>query len=203
MTYRIPPSLDEADTILPVEVKRWYVVRTLPRQELRAQKSFDHLGLRTYLPMAKEWKNQNLPHRDREVRESPLFAGYIFAELDSKGIEAVKPPKAKEPPIMGVLDFVRRDGSPAPMDYAGVKRLHWLAYLESQGATDFTWSPKPKRWNPKRGQMVRIPRGHYARFVGEITELRGKNRVAIFGKWFGRMRTIELPVSEIEQMEAA
>lgn len=201
MTYRIPPGLDDADAILPVEVPRWYVIRTLPRQEGRALRSFEHLGLRAYLPMAKVWRNPNLIDRDREAKEEPLFQGYLFAELTSAGIAAVKPPN--EPTIMGVLDFVRRDGSPAPLGPLEVKRLYWLAYFESQGGTDYTWSPKPKRWNPKKGQQARIASGHYAGFSGKITELRGKNRITIMGEWFGIRRPVTVPVGDAEQMEAA
>ncbi len=191
MSHLIPASMDDADSCLPVEVGRWYVVRTAPRQEGRAKASLAEIGAKTYLPMAKEWRDPSCPRNEGNKRTVALMPGYLFAELRDAQIYLVKG-------LEGVLDFIRIDGRPLPMPRSDVRRLYWLAYLESQGGTDYTWSAKPQRWNPKRGQAAKVVTGPMSGFSGKITQLRGKNRMMILGEWFGIRREVEVPVANAE-----
>lgn len=190
--------MDDADSCLPLEVGRWYVVRTLPRQEARAITSLVEMAaelkrsIRTYAPLAKEWRHPSCPRNEANKRVVALMPGYVFAELVSDHIPHVKG-------LEGVIDLIRIGGRPTPMLREDVRKLHWLAYLESQGATDYTWSPKPIRWNPKRGQRASVTSGHMAGFTGQITQLRGKNRMMILGEWFGIRRELEFHLGSVEQ----
>lgn len=199
MSHRIPPSLDEADGFLPVEVKRWYVVRVAPRRGLQALEKLQEWGARAYHPTATEWKEPNKPHKDdADKRVVSLMPGYLFAELTDEHIAE------QLPEYKFMMDLVRFEGSePRPLGPLDVRKLAWMAYFESQGAFDYTWSPKPKRWNPKRGETARIASGPYSGFSGKITELRGKNRITIMGEWFGIRRPVTVPVVEAELSEAA
>ena len=79
MTYRIPPSLDEVDSCLPLEVGRWYVAYTKVRSEVRAQNALREAGLKTYLPQT----TVIIRHaRKREKVQRPLFPRYLFVELN-------------------------------------------------------------------------------------------------------------------------
>ncbi|HEY9219531.1 MAG TPA: transcription termination/antitermination NusG family protein [Phenylobacterium sp.] len=197
MSHLIPASLDEADSCLPLEVGRWYVVRTLPRQEARASTALVLMAaevrrsIRTYIPLAKEWRHPSCPRNEGNKRTVPLMPGYLFAEMVSDHLPNVKG-------LEGVIDLIRTNGRPIHMSPPEVRKLHWLAYLESQGGTDYTWSAKPERWNPARGEKATVTAGHLAGFTGQITQLRGKNRMMVLGQWFGIVRELEVQVSNAE-----
>jgi transcriptional antiterminator RfaH len=70
----------------------WYLLKTKPRQEFRAQEHLENQALTTYLPI--------LTRKDKRVE--PLFPGYIFiaSTSDLSAIGAVRSTR-------GVTGFVR------------------------------------------------------------------------------------------------
>jgi len=58
---------------------RWYVVQTLPHQELRAQHNLERQGFRVFCP--KRLKTVRHARRTQTVL-APVFPGYLFVSLD-------------------------------------------------------------------------------------------------------------------------
>lgn len=59
----------------------WFVVRTNPRQEDRADKNLKAWNVQTFAPQMKE-RRYNQFTRDLVYAIKPLFTGYIFARFD-------------------------------------------------------------------------------------------------------------------------
>ncbi len=57
----------------------WYVVHTKPRQEKMAEKSLQHLELKTFLPLIQ--KNRVIRKKPQRL-VGPLFPGYFFVSFD-------------------------------------------------------------------------------------------------------------------------
>lgn len=195
MSYRIPPSMDDADSCLPLGVARWFVVRTLPRQERRAQASFREIQIRTYLPQETVWFRPS-PGKEREPRQAALFAGYLFVQMRDEDLHKIRNEHGAL--LEGVLDFVRTSGQPRSINGEGVRRLHWIAYLESQREYDTTWSAKPERWAPRKGDRARVTGGHFTGHSGPIKQLRGKNRAEVMLTLFGMTKPYDVPISQLE-----
>ncbi len=60
-------------------MKRWYVVNTLPHQEMRAVTNLRQQGYHAWLPSI--FRSRRHARRIDTVR-TPLFPGYLFVELD-------------------------------------------------------------------------------------------------------------------------
>ena len=64
----------------PIPSMHWYVIYTKPRQELRALLNLEQQGYQCYLPLIAVEKL----HRGKlSVIEEPLFARYLFIQLDA------------------------------------------------------------------------------------------------------------------------
>jgi Transcription termination factor nusG len=75
-----PTKLASSDNDLVLkDNKRWFLVQSQPRNELRARTHLSMLGFRTYIPSICK-----TTRRARRVRTicAPLFARYLFIILD-------------------------------------------------------------------------------------------------------------------------
>ena len=61
-------------------MKFWYAVSTKTHCEAVAYCSLDHLGIEVFFPMLKEEKTIR---GKRQVAQSPLFPGYLFARFEA------------------------------------------------------------------------------------------------------------------------
>lgn len=60
---------------------RWYVIRTKPKQESRADANLSSWGLETFRPSVRELSSRS--GRDATFIVAPLFPGYLFARFDA------------------------------------------------------------------------------------------------------------------------
>ena len=58
---------------------RWYLIRTKPRQENRAEFNLRQLSVETFLPLLRQRK---MIRRQEETVVEPLFPRYLFARFD-------------------------------------------------------------------------------------------------------------------------
>jgi len=58
----------------------WYVIKTKPRQELRACKELRNQGFEVFLPL---WPVEKIRHGQNVLAEEPLFASYLFISLNT------------------------------------------------------------------------------------------------------------------------
>jgi transcriptional antiterminator RfaH len=59
---------------------RWYLVRTKPKQELRAERNLCAWGIETMAPTIREWRESQPPTMTKETKA--LFPGYLFARFN-------------------------------------------------------------------------------------------------------------------------
>ena len=79
---------------------RWYIVRTKAGQEKRAETNLNNQHFCIYNPIIKKATT-------KQIKEEPLFPGYMFVQLDSDQAEWGKIRSTR-----GVLDFLRIGGIP-------------------------------------------------------------------------------------------
>lgn len=93
---------------LRCDIRRWYAVRTHPRQEDRVDANLRTLQVDTFSPKLK--KNHYHPYLDRPVmRSDSLFPGYIFAHFEAS------PLLRKVSFTRGVHNVVSFGDGPAPI----------------------------------------------------------------------------------------
>jgi len=170
----------------------WYCVRTATRREKTAEASLRELGVQVYVPRETRWERLS-PRQERAPKQAPLLAGYIFADLTDNQIHLANEAEG----VSCIVSSNRADGTRRPTPVK-VAELYWLAYAESQGMFDWTYSEKPRKWTPKKGDEAKVTSGQYTGFIGQVLELRGRNRALLLVHLFGRPAKIERPISELQ-----
>lgn len=88
-------------------MKRWYVVNTHARQEIRAESNLLRQGYEVWLPSFSSVKRHA---RSSVAVRSPVFPGYLFLRLDIQS--------ERWYPVcntFGVISLLTNDGRPAPL----------------------------------------------------------------------------------------
>jgi transcriptional antiterminator RfaH len=145
---------------------RWYVLRTKPRQETRAQENLKAWGLQTLLPL---WPEPRVKHRrDRDHSMAQVvFPSYIFCRFHDDMFAKVKF-------TYGVAHIVSFGGVPAVVDQAIIDELAARAH----GATGEP-SPIPRE-SLTPGDKVMIESGPFKNLMGVFDQdLPGGERVRI------------------------
>ncbi|MDC3133109.1 hypothetical protein OA501_02735, partial [Flavobacteriaceae bacterium] len=57
----------------------WYVLKTKPRQEVKAQKFFENIDIETYIPMKKIYLSKK---DQRKYKLVPIISTFVFFRLD-------------------------------------------------------------------------------------------------------------------------
>lgn len=196
MSHRIPPSMDEADACLPLEVPRWFVVRLKPQADQRARQGVEEVlkpfGLRAYLPNESCWRRQG---RAKRAVLRPLLAGYLFAEATTAQLYALNE-------VDGVEGVLIRGVRPATVAWF----VEVLAFCESLGLFDHTTpygaGPPPTF---RRGDQVKIIAGLFSGFMGEVAKVKGQNRLGVVVKAMGRCAPgpLDLATDQVEPVSRA
>jgi len=185
-----------------VGATRWYVLRTNPKCEQRAQASLAEIGFGTFAPRIGKTV---IHHRSKKEvrRDFPLFVGYIFIAMQGphhwgfvRNCNGVK----------GVLG----DGEGRPVEVCAkeVERLHKLAF---KGEFDDYRDVQERRRRKKRrvfehGQEVMINRGSLAGISATVNVAHGmsspnakaRTRVQIMAKMLSGLVEISVPASYLE-----
>ncbi len=80
----------------------WFVVKTRPRQEVRAVENLDNQGFAAFCPMM--LRKAKRPGRLETTKEEPLFPGYIFL-LDESHLKSQPWDKVRS--TRGVAQFIK------------------------------------------------------------------------------------------------
>jgi len=142
--------------------ERWFVARTLPHQENRAQLNLRRLGFRSFLPRLR----RTVRHA-RKLRDTlqPLFPGYIFIILDLS-----KHRWRSVNGTFGVASLIMGAEQPRPVPPGVVEAL--VASCESGGAVRLHDSLEI-------GQKVRIVSGPFAETLCRLVHLDDRGRVRV------------------------
>jgi transcriptional antiterminator RfaH len=168
----------------PLSSPRWYVVRTKPKQEQRAEMNLCRMGLQVLFP--KLWEGPSLHDPRRPIGVTPLFDGYIFARFDA----AVWLSKVRN--TRGVHAVVGFGESATPVEDSVIDLIR--ARIHDDGFVHVTMQP---------GQAVEIVDGPLQSFAGVFErELRREDRVLILLTAIHGSMRVQLPASSIRPVPA-
>jgi transcriptional antiterminator RfaH len=142
--------------------ERWYVARTLPRQETRAELQLLRQGFPVFLPLA----TKTVRHaRKLRTVKSPVFPSYIFVVVDIhrdrwRSVNATS----------GVASLIMHGETPQPVPSGVVENLLGLA--DEEGIIHFDR-------DLRQGQPVRVATGPFANAVGILERLEANGRVRV------------------------
>jgi transcriptional antiterminator RfaH len=152
---------------------RWYAVQTRPGAEDCAATHLERQDYRIFCPRYRK----TIRHaRKRMIVMAPLFANYLFVELDtSKGRwRSVNGTR-------GVVRLLTHGDVPCPVPRGVVEALQ--DQTNGDGAVD---------WAPRIGQAVQILEGPFEDFVGRLSRLDGAGRVCVLLDLLGRAVSVTL-----------
>ena len=148
--------------------ERWFLVRSLPKSERKAQWHLSAQGFRTYLPQVRK----TIRHaRQLKTVQAPIFPGYLFIiiNLDRDRWLSVRS-------TIGVASlFAYRDGRPVPAPVGIVESL--IDHTDGNSTRLDASLVK--------GQQVRILSGPFADVIGTLERLDAAGRVQVLLKMMG------------------
>ncbi len=150
----------------------WRVVETKRHRERLAQTRIAARGLRTYLPLLRQW-----PRPAVGAPVGPMFPGYVFVALTSRDIH----PVTGTPGVRGLVHF---GGVLAELDDAVVE------LLRAREGADGTIAPAP----PAAGSALRITDGPLRGFSAVLERrLTARQRVLLLLEILQRQTRVEIP----------
>lgn len=181
MSHRIPPSMDEANALLPLEAPRWYILRIIGGKERKAVKALQEIltrrGLVAYMPAETKVCRQR---GGRTERRLPLVPGYVFAQATSDLFHVLRA-------VDGVTGFLTRQTAEGPQPYiAPADFILGLAFAEVFGMFDQTRGAKPSY---KVSQPIKVAVGRYADWPGKVLGTSGDGRVRVLLAGIGGRET--------------
>jgi transcriptional antiterminator RfaH len=149
--------------------KRWFVVHTQPKSEMRAVANLERQEFRTFCPAVR----RTIRHaRKSTVVMTALFPNYVFVELDRlvdswRAINGTR----------GVVRLLTNGDEPLPVPPGIIEDLK--RRMGGDGALDWTASLKI-------GERVTISEGPFAKFIGTLEHLDATGRVQVLLDLLGR-----------------
>jgi transcriptional antiterminator RfaH len=161
--------------------KPWYVIHTKARQEkLAASLLEQQLPVDVLLPEVRQ-------RYRRQVRPTPLFPGYLFAQIDLDDT-----PASAVNAVPGVIRLVAFDGRPQPVPGRVIEALQQrLAEIDAQGGLPQHSFREGDRVRLKEGPLA----GLEAVFVGPM---RPAERVRVLMEFLGQEQEALVPVADLE-----
>lgn len=161
-------------------VREWYLLQTKVRREAIAKDNLERQQYRTWLPRLRR-------HLRRGTRIEPLFPGYLFVALDPT-VDDFGPIRS----TIGALRLVQFGAVFARLPFSLVDALR--QHEDADGVHDAPHKPL------KPGDRVDIVGGPMAGYQAIVSELRGRERVALLLDIAGRQVGV---VSEREILRSA
>lgn len=155
----------------------WYVIHTKPRQEQRALDNLAQQGYTCYLPLL---ASEKLRRGAIKVEHEPLFARYLFIQLDSCHSSKSWTPIRS---TLGVSRLVTFGAEPAKVD---------SLLIEALRADNLNLCEVPQRLF-KPGEQVQINDGAFAGLQAIYQMPSGENRAMVLIEILSK--TVELTLS--------
>ena len=167
------------DTAL-VESKAWYVIHTKPRQE---ELALLHLQRQGYICYLARLKVEKVRHRKLQLVTEPMFARYLFIQLDS-GTSA----KSWSPirSTIGVSEMVYFGSKPARVDAALIHEI------QSREAS------LPEQVLFKTGDRVQIKQGPFAGFEAIYQLKDAQQRALVLLELLSKKVTLPIDPAHLE-----
>ncbi len=175
------PWLSRRHALVLAQDERWYVVRSLPSREARAEMQLLAQGFRVFTPRV----SKTVRHA-RKLRAvvAPVFPSYIFVALDLQ-----KDRWRSVNGTFGVACLLMAGELPEPVPRGVVEQL--LDYTDEAGIARFDR-------DLREGQTVRVTAGPFARALGRLERLDGKGRVRVLLDIMGGKVNVLLDRSGLE-----
>lgn len=175
-----------ADHLTPTEpptepAGEWYVVRTNPNCEERAQKGIEALGVEVFVPRESHFAIRSR----RRVRVTyPLFRRYLFVRLDlaKQGTHAIRH-------THGVHSMLTSAGGDAKLATIPARVVDLFRRAEKAGEFDRTIEGATFRV----GSNARIEEGPFVGLVGEVFKADHKDRVIVLLNLLNRRVEVAVP----------
>jgi transcription elongation factor/antiterminator RfaH len=159
---RCAPRRNRPEGLALEGAERWYVVRSLPRQEAKARFHLLEQGFSAFLPMMT--KTVRHARQSRTVR-SAVFPSYMFVALDL-GRDRWRSVNG----TYGVASLIMTHGAPEAVPVGVVEQL--IGYLDDDGVVRFDR-------DLREGQSVRVASGPFANAIGRLERLDANGRVRV------------------------
>lgn len=178
---------------------QWYVLRTKPRQELRAQLNLEAWGLETLLPILPERRRR--PRLHAMVRA--LFPSYIFCRFPDTYFDKVRF-------TYGVAYVLSFGGRPAVVEQSLIDGLR--EHMDEHGTVLLARGTDLRDWNNPRatqarelyraGDQVVIQSGPFQNLVGVFEQdMPGSERVRILLDTVQFRTRLVLPRFEVSRVQ--
>lgn len=175
---RIYPDAALRRSFNPDPAGHWYVLRTKPRQENRAQVNLKAWGLQTLLPQLPDRRQKSgriggacVSRPSRRDAIHALFPSYMFCRFHEAMFDKVKY-------TYGVANIVSFGGVPAVVDQVIIDEL--VARLDPGGFVAPLHANGAVAPEFKNGDKVLIESGPFKNFIGVFDqEMPGSDRVRI------------------------
>ena len=158
----------------------WYAIRVKSRSEKRVYTDLTEQGIEAYLPLQKKLRQWS--DRKKWV-EMPLISGYVFVYISRKEYEIVLR-------VFNVVSYIYFEGKAAVIREEDINLLKRML-----GQVDVELEITEEQFKP--GQKVEIIAGPLLGVIGELIELKGKNKVALRIPPLGYTVLIEAPGKNI------
>ena len=148
--------------------QRWFAVHCRPQREAGALAQLQFQGYRVFMPF--RWKTVRHARKLKTVR-APLFPRYLFVALDLsrdrwRAINGT----------FGVCGLVMADAKPQPVLCGIVEKF--IALTDNKGIIRFDS-------DLAEGQLVRLLKGPFSEFIGELEQVDDAGRARILLKVMG------------------
>ena len=142
-------------------VPKWYAIYTNPRAEKLVFSRLEEIGVETYLPLQKTYRQWS----DRKkLIEKPLLSSYVFVKVIPKEFPLVYK-------TSGVVKFVSFEGQPAPIPQKQIDNLRLL--IDSNAEIEVT----SERF--ELGNSVEVITGSLTGLTGELIKVKGRKKVIV------------------------
>jgi len=175
-------ATDESDAL----VMSWYVIHTKPKQEFRAKEHLENQSFRVFLPTISK---QALRQKKLRTIEEPLFARYLFIDLDQVSSNWFSIRSTR-----GVHQLVRFGihNDPVRVPEQWMVELQNLCVQKNVPQALFT-----------KGDRVKIVGGPFqgleARFANLLEDRSGESRALILIEMLGKWQTIQLAIGDVQK----
>jgi transcription antitermination factor NusG len=163
-------------------VPKWYAIYTNPRAEKLVYTRLLEIGVETYLPLQKTYRQWS----DRKkLVERPLLSSYVFVKVIPKEF----PPVYK---TTGVVKFVSFEGHPVAIPQNQIDNLRLL--VNSDAEIEVTGEPLAK------GDNVEVVSGSLIGLTGELVSIGGRKRVIVRIDKLEQNIVVTIPVTFLKKI---
>lgn len=166
--------------------RTWFVAQLKPNQHLIARQNLGRQGIEHCMP---EIVRDKLTTKGLRPYRSALFPGYLFVAID-----LTSPSWARIRNTRGISRLISfGDGMPCPLPAAFMEEL-----LQRIGE-DGLLVPEPAL---EHGSFVRVKRGPFTDFIGEVQRLDDERRAWVLIDFLGQLSRVGISTGDLELLRS-